>query len=1418
MSESNPVLARIEKKLCLSPGIFSELGYQSVFDIVSMSKKSFMDKHQWQLGEDCEEAYALAVGVAHYVRRQFLKFREHKAGDASQQEPMPRLLQGSENVLMAQEQASLPPTWNNLFNEEWLNYCQEEAPEANNSPVAYLTWLYHRAQEFENDLGANDIVTLNERRPDLGAMLIDDNAINQVVPALQLVNEVLDSTISPWVKEKTPDTTVNKTLSSTRYPSPLPYYFPHDQAKLALDNVDVSLNDIISQSDTQWPYFLSNSKTGDKSEHAIELESYLSPAQVTLLTEKVSADSSFYLKNLGLDTSSYTPFTDSEVLCAQTNMTQNGLEELLSSTQGGSRVVASPNCISVSPSSATFASSYINGYLEPALTLNSSPAVCPDDNQESLTIVLNDKVALCTDGRFGEGITLDARENAQAYIPLNLGYDRNKLKDFSLAFWCRLESEVKDLAIITTNKLKYYAASDIGITLFVTMGTDKKAALKLNCSDGKTQLDVTSNVICPQHEWFFVAINQDAAKKKLDLYCSVDGKTLSHSELNFAQINTIGYSGALQGFNGNKDNQYYNYLYSERRMSMSFDDITTWDKVLMEDEIIKFVTSGIPKAGYSTMTHYYPLDTTDINFLSNDRMQRINRMVRLQRWLGLPYDKVDLLLNACIAAQGVNNSDYQLNNHIVRMLGVFRHYQQHYQVTPEQFSAVIYQLTPYAVSPEVPFIDRVFNSPSLFETPFTLTDATFNYRSDSETDSRIVKQLCAGLGLNQAEFLVIADEVARSQGDVSKHTLACSLKVVSALYRLAMLPRWLGLSFAEGMSLFTLLDCVTTLSGVPQLAKLTGSPAQPDKGDLLDMLMALSQAVEWSKTHSLSWMTEYLQLQPASDSLVPSSETVNFITQINQQLPATLLSEQSFTAPGIPQSGQNSSGVFTCNDFTPVAKVVSAAYQMDSAKGQKGQFTAEANALTKGNKIYTIGVWFYADDPLSTSTPLISCHATGTQKAATGINISFESDYRLKLRIEDNKGLAITGNSLIFSKRMWHYFVLCLDTQNKKLTAYLCNSARKIQTATLDYSSLSGSVVIPEGQGWYLNDNGSGNYYQNNKNSHALLSFDEVSIWDTLLTQQQVQEIYDAKKPAKNTKTPKLCGLQGLKDIAWMQMLPDLIDEKSGLVLPEAKDLPTIQERVANDLAGFIFSDNEETERVIDVVATVIYQALRAQNSIADSALSQRFSVDQSATPKLFAWSNDSEYRLLSECLAYGDNLDITSIHLEFLKKLYELGRRASVVNSFRLTASSLETLLAHPEWFALNDVSLTLKLLYRLSRYQDLLALSQSEDAVCAYLRSVNAPTPDATTAASQLAELVQWDSKEVAIAAGVFGTGGVAKTLENIDGVMRLHTLCNSTGLSAAPLLSTADLTLASDWNDWQAVGEALMAAQSPVAVISE
>ncbi|EAM8937526.1 virulence protein SpvA [Salmonella enterica subsp. houtenae] len=118
---------------------------------------------------------------------------------------------------------------------------------------------------------------------------------------------------------------VDETLAQTRYPTLLPYHFPYDQVELSLLNTDVSLEDIISESSIDWPWFLSNSLTGDNSNYAMELASRLSPEQQTLPTEPDNSTTtdltSFYQTNLGLKTADYTPFEALNTFARQLTIT-----------------------------------------------------------------------------------------------------------------------------------------------------------------------------------------------------------------------------------------------------------------------------------------------------------------------------------------------------------------------------------------------------------------------------------------------------------------------------------------------------------------------------------------------------------------------------------------------------------------------------------------------------------------------------------------------------------------------------------------------------------------------------------------------------------------------------------------------------------------------------------------------------------------------------------------------------------------------------------------------------------------------------------------------------------------------------------------------------------------------------------------
>ena len=663
------------------PSTLKQKGYQSVFDIVRQPKKIFIESLS---GERINRQMAGAVydtsaGLATQLYRQFLSTK-HQVMDS----PM------SVGGLMKNG-----PTWQNLFLEDWSSYCLNNAPEANDSPVSYLAWLYNQALDFEAQMGNASIISLTERRPDLPQLVIDDAAINQVIPSLQLVNEVLESSIEPYIQEAT-NKTVNETLSVTRYPKNLPYHYPHQQTLLSLKNAALSLHEVIKKTDITWPWFTATDLALAVSGMSLVLGNNLAPEQQTILTEpdNASADdlTAFYTANYGTVTADYSIFNDVTFFTEQTKTTMPQLENMLAVNEGGMTVIGSPN------------------------------------------------VPFST-----------------AVSPVQYG------------------------------------------------------AVFINAPDA--------------------------------------------SELGYVSITTI---------------------------------------ISQTEAENRTVESSQPPA-YSASQDTTGEPTLTFTGLSDERMDRINRIIRLQRWLALPFDRIDSLLT-CIT----DTSDNALKG-LLRLLGAYRYYADTYHVSPEQFTAIIGNMASCAITPDVPFFDKIFNSPSLFETPFSITNTDFSYAMENETDARIVKQICAGLGINTQQFQIVADKVAEYQGDKTARTLSCSLAVVSALYRLVMLPRWLGYGFYDGMALLSIqTQAIPQLASVPVFNPVDNN-GLPASGDILDTLVSLADLAQWLKDNTLTPGTILTLLQQPNRVFPATTAELNFVQGINQQLPATLLSETDFTASGIGQ-------------------------------------------------------------------------------------------------------------------------------------------------------------------------------------------------------------------------------------------------------------------------------------------------------------------------------------------------------------------------------------------------------------------------------------------------------------------------------------------------------------------------------------
>lgn len=233
---------------------------------------------------------------------------------------------------------------------------------------------------------------------------------------------------------------------------------------------------------------------------------------------------------------------------------------------------------------------------------------------------------------------------------------------------------------------------------------------------------------------------------------------------------------------------------------------------------------------------------------SPDRFDRLHRMIRLQKWLDLPFTDLDTLIVSAMACEGRVN--LQITRNTLRALGVYRYFSRRYRVKPLEFSAWLDLLPVQASANEQPLFDQVFNRTALSKQLLPLDGLVF--------DSQTRQQLCAALGLSDTpdslQLLIEALPVSATR----------SLATYSAIYRQARIAQVFGLSVLHCKQLADLLG-PSTWSTLITPALRAGSGASVD---FLDVLMQLDWAVTWLKDSntSVTQLRQQLLLEPVTDN------------------------------------------------------------------------------------------------------------------------------------------------------------------------------------------------------------------------------------------------------------------------------------------------------------------------------------------------------------------------------------------------------------------------------------------------------------------------------------------------------------------------------------------------------------------------
>jgi hypothetical protein len=318
-----------------------------------------------------------------------------------------------------------------------------------------------------------------------------------------------------------------------------------------------------------------------------------------------------------------------------------------------------------------------------------------------------------------------------------------------------------------------------------------------------------------------------------------------------------------------------------------------------------------------------------------------------------------------------------------------------------------------------------------------------------------------------------------------------------------------------------------------------------------------------------------------------------------------------------------------------------------------------------------------------------------------------------------------------------------------------------------------------------------------------------------------------------------------LKSSKWHELLKAYVDD-SGLVkadLPEEKPLIKALESA---LKGKLEKGDEFINVAATQMASLLTNALVAQEDLAENIVVEVLAqvVGASAVSSehvlpLLDWVDTTPLDVLANVLQAAaadqgpaaDNAQSSKTFTLWAK----LARHARAVQLMGLSADGLDALVYNTARFDLEEVAdkgdttvatLNLDLLYQLSCYRDWITMCQANafkesDALNWLLNQAIVEKPDEIKAAAKrLGELIGWEKETARFTAGTAQPAKktsakpsllppFARHISGIDLILRLKSLCDSTGLSCESLLYLSLLGEQSTYEQINIAGQTLLGA---------
>lgn len=312
-----------------------------------------------------------------------------------------------------------------------------------------------------------------------------------------------------------------------------------------------------------------------------------------------------------------------------------------------------------------------------------------------------------------------------------------------------------------------------------------------------------------------------------------------------------------------------------------------------QEPVLRVSSSG----GKHTLT-----DATD------DHFDRIQRLVRLSRWLELPFGELDQIIEAALVAEhGDAGRGEAIGENTLRALGLFRRLRRDYKVSAEDFAALLGGVAVYGRGAERPQFDQIFNDPTLFGEPLVLDDSTFNIEPGSDAEYRKILHLCGALGIGFETYLYVARYIVQFESDPQRasagegDTLRWSHRVISAFYRLTRLAAWVGLTSIEAIALLQLMGQRGHQYVSRLLTPLLSVFRHSDLSDTLSVVQSFTDAVQWCRDNdvTVSWL--YQRLMPLAPLAMAGERERDLLGQMYVRVLPAIITEASFVEAGLPR-------------------------------------------------------------------------------------------------------------------------------------------------------------------------------------------------------------------------------------------------------------------------------------------------------------------------------------------------------------------------------------------------------------------------------------------------------------------------------------------------------------------------------------